>query len=101
MGHLQSLEELQKTPAASLKTTFNWIQSSESPATAVLGFFAAKEPVSWIRGHFCMPLVDTHAHLDQEEFDADRADMIARSRSPRAWKRSSPSASPPPPPRLR
>ena len=24
-----------------------------------------------------MPLVDTHAHLDQEEFDADRADVIA------------------------
>lgn len=26
-----------------------------------------------------MPLFDTHAHLDQEEFDADRAEVIARA----------------------
>lgn len=26
-------------------------------------------------------LVDTHAHLDQEEFDADRAEVLARSRA--------------------
>jgi TatD DNase family protein len=26
-----------------------------------------------------MSLIDTHAHLDQEEFDADRADVIARA----------------------
>jgi TatD DNase family protein len=26
-------------------------------------------------------LIDTHAHLDQEEFDADRAEMIARARA--------------------
>ena len=24
-------------------------------------------------------LIDTHAHLDQEEFDADRAEVIARA----------------------
>lgn len=28
-----------------------------------------------------MEIVDTHAHLDQEEFDADRADVIARARA--------------------
>ena len=28
-----------------------------------------------------MPLFDTHAHLDQPEFDADRADVVARARA--------------------
>src|SRR5262245_21181197 len=26
-----------------------------------------------------MPLIDTHAHLDQEEFDADRDDVLRRA----------------------
>jgi TatD DNase family protein len=28
-----------------------------------------------------MPLFDTHAHLDQSEFDADRAEVVARARA--------------------
>ena len=34
-------------------------------------------------------LIDTHAHLDQEEFDADRADVIAGP-----WRRVSRRSSP-------
>src|SRR5688572_12060471 len=34
---------------------------------------------AWHLPQQCPMFVDTHAHLDQEEFDADRAETIARA----------------------
>ena len=31
-------------------------------------------------------LFDTHAHLDQPEFDADRAEVVSRRTMPELWK---------------
>ena len=52
-GHLESLEEL--------------LAANAERRSNCIGF-----------AHAAM-LVDTHAHLDQEEFDADRAEVIARA----------------------
>ena len=60
-----------------LKITFNWIQSSKAQRRPSWAFLRRNQS-QWIEVTL-HALIDTHAHLDQEEFDADRADVIARA----------------------